>query len=299
MTNLILLLVCLVLGLLLQHVKSLPKDAHLTLNSLILHVPLPALALITIPLLKFDIGLISLCLAPWILFACSFVFFYVLGKKLGWSDSVIGCLTLTAGLGNTAFVGFPVIEAVYGKEALKLAVLLDQPGSFLIVSSIGIWVAAHYSAGKLRKRDLARKVAFFPPFMAFSMALILGFFGWEAEGELKNILERLASILTPLALISVGLQLKIGELKHDLKYLSIGLGFKLILSPLIIFALYWPLHLPSLVFKVAVLESAMAPMITGSIVAAANNLHPRLAGTMLGVGVPLSFLTLWAWYSFL
>lgn len=282
-----------------QKVRALPKDAHLTLNAVILYVPLPALALTTIPLIDWDMNLISLGLAPWILFALAYLFFRILGRKLGWSDSLIGCLTLTAGCGNTAFVGFPVVEALYGKEGLKMAVLLDQTGSFLIVSTVAIWVAALYSSGKMRKRELARKIVFFPPFMAFSVAVLLGAVGWRAEGAFKEILERLAIILTPLALISVGLQLKLEEIKYDLKYLATGLGFKLVLSPLFIFFLYYPLNLPSQVLRIAVLESAMAPMITASIVASTHNLHPRLAGSILGVGVPLSFVTLAIWYQIL
>ena len=296
MTNLFLLILCLIIGLLLQYVKNLPKDTHIALNTIILHVPLPALALLSIPNLQWEMSLISLCLVSWILFAVSYFLFRYLGKKGQWSDSVIGCLTLTAGLGNTAFVGFPMIEALYGKEAIKYGVFLDQPGTFLIVSSIGIYVAVLYSAGKLRKRDLAKKIISFPPFVGFLAAIILGLCGWKADGDVKIILERLASILTPLALISVGLQLKFSEMKHDMKYLSLGLGYKLVLAPLIIFSLYKWLGISGIIFQIAVIEAAMAPMITASILAQTYNLHPRLAGSMLGLGVPLSFITVMVWY---
>jgi len=295
MTNLILIVLCLLIGLLLQKAKSLPKDAHLTLNALILFVPLPSVALLTIPLINWDVSLLVLCLAPWILIIFSFLFFRWLGRLRGWGPSVIGCLILTAGLGNTAFIGFPVIEALFGKEALKLAVFLDQPGSFLIVSTLGLLIAISYSSGKITPKDLVRKVIFFPPFVAFTMAIILGALGWSAQGEVHSILSKLAQILTPLALISVGLQLKLSELKLDAKYLFAGLIFKLVLSPLLIYFLYRPLGLDPLIFKVAVTESAMAPMITGSIVAASYGLHPRLAGSMLGLGVPVSFVTLTIW----
>lgn len=296
MTNIILLLACLFIGLLLGRVKSLPKDAHVALNIVILYVPLPAIALLTIPFLEWNLGLISLVLVPWLIFAVSFLLFPFLGNKLGWSKAVIGCLILTAGLGNTAFVGFPVIEALFGKEALKYAVFLDQPGTFLIVSSFGIWVAAVYSTGKLPKRELAKRVLLFPPFIAFVLALILGGVGWRAEGEFKLILEKLAAILTPLALISVGLQLKWNEIRSDLKYLVAGLGYKLFLSPALIYGLYWLIGIPMEMFRIAVMEAAMAPMITASILASSHNLHPRLAGMMVGVGVPLSFVTLGIWY---
>ena len=298
MTNLLLLGICLVIGLLFQQLKNLPKDMHQAINIIILYVPLPALALLSIPELEWRLDLFSLCLVPWFLFIVAFFLFRFLGKQFDWSHSVIGCLILTAGLGNTAFVGYPVIEALFGKEALKYAVFLDQPGTFLVVSSLGVWVAAFYSSGNLRKRDLARKIITFPPFVGFIVSLSLGLWGWRAEGDIRVILERLGSILTPLALISVGLQLKLREIKYDLKFLLFGLGYRLVIAPGMIFLLYRTLGIQGLIFKVAVLEAGMAPMITASILAQVYGLHPRLAGSIVGIGVPLSFVTVGMWYWF-
>ncbi|HXH29678.1 MAG TPA: AEC family transporter [Bacteriovoracaceae bacterium] len=296
MSNLYLIGICLVIGVLLQRLRLLPKDAHTVLNIIILHVPLPAMVLLSIPGIDWDLALLGLCFVAWIIFFFAFFFFRLIGKRLHWERGTIGCLILTAGLGNTAFVGFPVIEALYGKESLKLALLLDQPGTFLIVSSLGIWTAVLYSSGRMLKRDLARKVLLFPPFVAFFLSVVLSACGWQATGDLKSILERLASILTPLALISVGLQLRPRDLKPELKYLGWGLAFKLFLAPLMIFLIYSALEISPLVFNIAVMEAAMAPMITASILAASHNLNPRLAGLMVGVGVPISFLSLGLWF---
>jgi predicted permease len=40
----------------------------------------------------------------------------------------------------------------------------------------------------------------------------------------------------------------------------------------------------------------MAPMVTSSIIAAENGLDRPLTALMVGVGIPLSFLTAAAWY---
>lgn len=273
-----------------------PADAHVAINTIILYVPLPAVALLTIPHLVWDAGLLVLCLIPWVMFFAAYLFFPFLGNRWGWDKGVIGCLILTAGLGNTSFVGFPVIEALYGKEALKHAILMDQPGTFLIVSSLGIYVAALYSTGAMLKRELFRKVFLFPPFLAFLLAIILSQFGWKATGDVQVILEKLAAVLTPLALISVGLQLRWSEMRSEAKFLGVGLFFKLILCPLGVFLLVRFLNLRPELVQVAVLESAMGPMITASIIASAHQLRPRLAGMMVGVGVPLSFISLLGWY---
>ncbi len=41
---------------------------------------------------------------------------------------------------------------------------------------------------------------------------------------------------------------------------------------------------------------AMAPMITGAILASSYGLKPKLSSMMIGFGIPLSFLTLAIWY---
>lgn len=296
MSSIILLFVSLLIGIGLQKVKNLPANAHSTLGTLTLYVPLPALCLLSLPHLEWRLDLISLILVGWINFGFSYFFFTRLGKKYQWDKTLTGCLILTSGCGNTAFVGFPVIEALYGAEALKHAILLDQSGSFLIVSSLGIWIALTFSSGKMRKRVLFQKILIFPPFIAFALGILLGLMGWEAQGDFKTVLERLAGTLTPLALICVGLQLKWGEIRRELRYLALGLGVKLFVIPAIVFGLYFVSGVKPEIFRVAVMESAMAPMITASILAATHNLRPELSGMMVGVGVPLSFLTLGLWY---
>lgn len=296
MSKLILLAVSLLLGIGLRRIKALAPDAHLSLNQLILHVPLPAVSLLTIPLLRWKLDLLALCLVSWLIFMLAYFLFNFLGARYQWDRRLIGCLILTAGLGNTSFVGFPVIEALFGTEALRYAVLVDKPGTFLIAATLGIWIASLYSTGRMRKRDLVRKVVLFPPFVAFVSATLLGLAGWRAEGEVKTLLESLAAILTPLAMISVGLQLRWRDIGAEYKFLSIGLGFKLVLAPLVIYFLYQAIGIQAKIFQVALMEAAMGPMITASIIAASHNLHPRLAGMMVGVGIPLSFVTLTIWY---
>lgn len=270
----------------------------MAINTVILHVPLPAIALLNIPLLTFDLNLLSLALGPWLIFLMSYFLMPLLGKSLKFDKATIGCLILTAGLGNTSFVGFPLLEALYGKEVIKYGVVLDQLGTFLIVSVAGIWVATTYSSGRLKMIDLARKIFFFPPFLACLFAFFLGAVGWKAEGMTKDILDQLAGTLTPLALISVGLQLKVKELGGELKPLLVGLGYKLFFAPIVIFILFKLFNLPREIFSVSVIEAAMAPMITASIVASSYNLNPRLSGLMVGIGVPVSLVTVYFWYLF-
>ena len=49
-------------------------------------------------------------------------------------------------------------------------------------------------------------------------------------------------------------------------------------------------------YKVTIFEAAMAPQIGASIVAMEHKLDPPLVTLMVGIGIPLSFLTLPLWW---
>jgi len=135
----------------------------------------------------------------------------------------------------------------------------------------------------------------FPPFQALCVAAVVAHTGMP--GSFLDVLDRLASTLVPLALISVGFQLRLDEFKGQMQPLAAGLAFKLILGPALIavpvlgvFALAGP------VAEVAIFEAAMGPQIGGAIVAMQHGLNPRLVTLMVGVGIPLSLLTASAWF---
>ncbi|MCD8491891.1 MAG: hypothetical protein LRY51_08325 [Geovibrio sp.] len=68
---------------------------------------------------------------------------------------------LSGGLGNTSFVGFPMINAFYGEELIGIGVLCDQ-GSFFVLSTLGIMVAAKYASGRVSSWEIVQKVLMFP-----------------------------------------------------------------------------------------------------------------------------------------
>lgn len=297
MANITLLLVCLVLGVLLRQFKDFPPETPKVLNQFLIYVSLPAIALIHIPRIQLSAELLFPVFTSWLVLGFALGIIPVMGRAFGWSRPTIGCLLLTAGLGNTSFVGFPVIEALYGQEALQIALMVDQPGSFVAVSSVGVIIACLYSAAELRKRDIARKVLLFPPFMTFLVALGLNLTDLQPSGISLEVLEALAATLTPIALTSIGMQLTFKREGQSLTPLAYGLGYKLLLAPLLLLVLYvFILGGGGEVVKVSLMEAAMAPMITGSILAITYGLNPRLAALMVGVGVPLSFATLALWY---
>ncbi|MDD5284931.1 MAG: AEC family transporter [Desulfuromonadaceae bacterium] len=298
MSNIILLAVCLMAGTGLRKTGRFPNNTPAALNGFIIHISLPALTILHIHSLNIDSSLLLTAGMAWLLFGSAWLIFGAAGKIFKLDRETIGALVLVAGLGNTSFVGLPMIEAYYGKEQLGIGIIADQLGSFMVLSTVGILAATLYSSGNVTPRRMARKILMFPPFQALILAFILRPFSFP-EWTVP-LLEKLGSTLTPLALVSVGFQLQFGGLRQVLKPLSAGLVYKLLLGPAIIFVLYsLLLGASGTVIQVTIFEAAMAPMITAGIIAIDHELRPQLVGMLVGIGIPLSFVTLHIWHMFL
>lgn len=295
MSNLILLVICFVLGVLLRRAGRLPESTPVALNSFIINVSMPALTLLYIHDIRINQPFVYVAAMAWLHFGLAAGFFWLAGRILKLSRSTTGALMLTGGLGNTSFFGLPMIETFYGHQGLATGIIADQLGSFLTLSTLGIMTAGLYSSGVPDARTIIRKIVLFPPFIALILAAML--IPVEYPLWATTVLKRLGDTLAPLALVSVGFQLRMGHLAGNSRNLVLGLGFKLFLAPFVLYLLlvgaFGANGLPA---QVTLFEAAMPPMITAAILAAEHDLDPPLATLMVAVGLILSFFTLAGWW---
>ena len=297
MNNSVLLAACLVIGALLRRSGRLPANAASSLNGFVVNISLPALTLTYVHGLKLNASLILPALMAWVMFALAVGFFWLAGRALRFSRATTGALMLTGGLANTSFIGLPMIETFYGPQFLGLGILIDQLGSYFVLSTLGILVASLYSSGRsVSAKAVVRKIALFAPFQAFLLALLL--MPFDYPGWLAELLKRLGATLVPIALVSVGYQLQLSYVRGRTLPLAVGLLFRLVVAPALILILFarW---LGGDILNVTVFEAAMGPMIGASIVAIDHELDPPLVTLMVGLGIPLSFLTLPVWWRLL
>ena len=297
MSNLILLFVCLIIGIVLKKSKIIPDNFHTSLNAFVINISLSAFSLYYISKIELNSSVIYPVLVVWIGIFAAILFFAGLGKIFGWKTSLIGALIMCAGFGNTSFVGIPLIQAMYGEEGLKTVMLVDQPG-FVALSTVGILVANFYSGSKDSLLKHLSKILKFPPFIAFVIALLLNVFSIEIPKDFDEVLMKLGATTVPLALVSVGSQMQRKKIeKKEGFHLFIGLLFKLVLLPLLILVIYkYIFHQSGDVIDICILEAAMAPMITAAIIASAHDLEPKFCNLMVAVGIPLSILTVGIWH---
>ena len=290
----LLVIACLALGVVVARLAHPPMGLAQGLNAWVINIALPALVLHTVPTLALERQLWFLVVSQWLVLAGSVALFHLVGRYSGWSRARIGGVALVAGLGNTAFVGYPLIEALRGPAALAPAVIADQMGAFVALASGGAVIAALYSGQSPQPREIARRVLLFPAFLALLAGLLAGGLGGWPE-PVQAILLRLGQTLTPLALFSVGLRLRFRIEAGQAVPLAAALAWKLALAPLLIFSLALAAGIGGQTLAVSVLQAAMGPMISAAILADQHHLDPPLTNAILGAGILLSLATVPLW----
>ena len=163
---------------------------------------------------------------------------------------------------NNVFIGFPVVEALFGGEAIFCASLSNLPFNLLLYT-VGV---AYLQAGEGRGRVKLREV-FSIPLVATLLAIVLFLFQVPVPELVVDTCKTLGAATVPVSMIIVGISLShvpIREALLDGKAYAVSL-VKLILCPLVTWAVLRLFLDPgSLVFGVLVVIAACpsAAMIT-------------------------------------
>ena len=184
--------------------------------------------------------------------------------------------------------------AYFSEKELAIAIICDQI-TFGILATFGILVAIRSSEkGKLNGGILIKKALSFPPLIACVLSLTLPHF--IDISFLDPLFDKLSITVGPLALFSIGLQLKFGGWFSQLKHIRIALFYKLILAPALILLIAVLLQLNGIVSKITVFEMAMPSQLTSAVIVEQYNLNPKLANMVVGIGIVLGFVTTGIWW---
>lgn len=291
-----LILAMLGLGLLFARLRMLPDNSADVLNRIVLFICLPASVLTYVPRLHLDVSLGGVIATPWLLTAIIVPLLWGSSRLLRVGRVEYAALLMCVVFNNSSFIGFPMVRAMLGDQALPYAVVYDQFGTFVLLSTFGLYVLARYGGDcpPTAKTILARVVKF-PPLWALGFALTL--MPEQPPAWIGSGLKSLADAMLPLVMLAVGCSLQLRLPVDELKPLALGLVFKLAVMPMLALPLSWALGLHGLMLQTNVLESAMPTMITAAALAISHRLAPRLAAAMVGYSILLSLLTLpvWAW----
>jgi hypothetical protein len=156
---------------------------------------------------------------------------YTIARTMGWKGMNARLMAAMGGLGNTAFVGIPLCASVFGPTGGLYASIYDA-GLTTSLFSFGILIMQKEKAFTVRSlRNIVN-----PPIIAIVTGLTLSLSGFHPPAVIMKLLDNLASLAAPLAMIYIGLLipniLKVFRENNYLRQTWIPVSTKLLLMPL-------------------------------------------------------------------
>lgn len=228
--------------------------------------------------------------SPWLCILIASVTILSLSRVLKWPREIEAALLILAALGNTGFLGVPMIQSLFGLEYVAIGVIYDQLGTFIAVTTYATIVIAIYGGeGDARVKTVIRRVLLFPPFITLIVALFL-----EADTLeiVTPLLKLMAASVIPLTMFSIGMQFSFKTESTVKAPLIIGLAVKMILLPVLIGLLGYGLSISDSVLQVSIFQSATPPMVTGAVLLTAHNIAPKFVSSVLGFGTLVALIWL-------
>lgn len=206
-----------------------------------------------------------------------------------------GSFLLASMVGNTGYVGYPVILAIAGQKYFGWALFYDLLGTMFGAYGLGVIMAARFGSNKSNGAHLTRTMLTNPALWSFALALASRDLPLPAPVELG--LQKAAWATIGLSLVLIGMRL--GQLSswRGLPHVWIALAIKMLLVPLILGYGLQFLGLSGTTRLAIVLQMAMPPAFATLILGETFHLDRDLTVAALAIGSIgfLFMLPLWLW----
>jgi hypothetical protein len=258
-------------GILLRRLHVLSTQDATSIRKFVFNVSLPALTFIS--LYSNPISLKALWIIPGVIVIQAIGYLTFRLVPMRYRETIFSGF-----LGNTGFMGYPVVQAILGQGALSLAVIYEQTHSFMIFST---WIHKNV-------RSLIN-----PPLVAMLLALILK--RVALPQFFTDACQLVGNSTSPLAMLFVGLTV---DLDFNWRAL-IPASIKLALVPAMALALTLVLPVAGDIRSVFILQSAMPTMVASVVYGAEIGLDVQKLSRNVVVSTLLFPLTILFWARFL
>lgn len=304
MMEIMIIIVLLILtGYLSKYFGILKESDRLTLNNIVVHIAMPSTIFLTIMKNVSPADLPQFLKLPVLIFLtfviCGFIG-YLIGRLLKLNKESLGGLILVCALGNTGFLGYPVIYGFYGTEGLTRAIFCDI-GSVFASLLFGTYVGLKFG-NENSNNSIIYELLKFPPLITGILGIVLVFFGFNVDsfpGFIIKTLGYLSNATIPLIMLSLGLSLSPKSARFGAIYGVIASMVRMGIAPLLVFALSTIFLIDGLEKNVLILESAMPSAMMSLVFAVMYELDVKLVASACFITTVVSLFILPLIYSFL
>lgn len=260
------------------------KSQHVALlTDFVVRVSLPCLSIVTLSRAEFGAEHMTPALVAWAAILVGAALALWIGKRAHLPLPTLKSFILVSAFPNTGFLGYPISYALFGSAGLGYAVVYDQIGMFPLFLTLGFVVAGGTEG--------LRRVFLFPPFLGVIAGLALNVLDVRLPGFVLTLLSGIGWTTLPLTILLIGAKITFKP-SASWRDVSLILAIRMVIVPVIVYTFFSIAGISGLPATVSILESAMPPALSTSILAVDKKLDEDLAVTAIGTGTLLFILGL-------
>ena len=280
-------LLIIALGYLIKRAGLLASSDGRVLNRLIFHLTLPAVLLSAVARAELSWTLMLLPLFFLVTWVLTSLIGTWPGKALRLPRQDMGTFVVSL-CGVMGSLAYPFIEAAYGSEGIG-ALAIFEMGNALAIVVFAYYFSHRYSArGTFSGLGIAKRVVTSLPFLAVCVGLLLNASQIRLGGLPGDLVAALASINSPLMLLSLGVYLEVNLSRSEGRVLLVHAIYKygvgLLVGLFCFFALPYRGALRAVAFLLPLMPTSMSTLVYS----AEQDLNPRLAAMLISLSMFIS-----------
>jgi len=272
--------------------KMITDEVSQKLSGLLLYVTMPFMIIVSFHV-EFSMQMLRNAGIVFVLAVAAHVFSIILGVLLfcKFTPSISKIMRFSAVFSNCAFMGFPVIDGLFGRDGIFYASI------YISVFHIFIWTygVGLFSGGfDLRDTKKMFKAILNPGIISVAIGLIIFVSQIKLPAPLYQALSMVGGMTTPLSMLIVGALLADASFKGVMFkwHLYYGVLVRLLLIPLLVFLGLRMFAIPSMLLGITVVLTAMPIAVNTAIFAEKYGGDAKLASQYIALSTLLSIITI-------
>ncbi len=266
------------------------SESKKTFSDLLLYLVVPAM-IINSYLTEFDSSIFSNLIKAFglsVVFMLTAIFItFVAGIKIKGKNAAIvkfGCI-----FSNAAYMGFPLIEALFGSEGLIYA------GAYVTVFNILVWTIGYIMVSKTADfKEITKKIASTPAVISVVLGLIIFLCRIPVPDIISRPLSYIGSMNTPLSMLITGIIIANSSLKTIIKnkLIYFVIALRMFVIPAVSFIIFYFLNIRGTAPNVVLLLEACPTAAITSVFAVQFGYDENVAAGAVVLTTFLSIITL-------
>lgn len=266
------------------------ESGNKTISKVILYLTLPAMIIASVSDVPSDFSdwdILQILLISTISYGILGLFGFIAPRLLKAERKDYGLYTFATMFGNVGFMGFPILSAIFGPQAVFIAAIFNLPMN-LLCFTLGVLLVAP------RGTKLHMKEFFTPSVVSSIIAPLLYLLPFAVPGAVYDGFSLLGSATIPLAMLMIGSSIARLPFKEiwNLPKLYLVSAIKLLVCPVALWLILKPFIHDPLFFGIAVVLAMMPSATNSTLLCIEYGGNELLASRCVCISTILSALTI-------